>query len=352
MPVASASRVVRFAPVWRARIIRPDRRSGPEGPCRSHVTSRSTPSTARKKATIFLSGIQALVRLPLDQHRADRRRGPQHRHADLGLPRLAAGRARPHARAQPAAARASTTSSSSPASTRTSAPPSSTAASSPTTSRSRSTTACSACGTARARASTAPATSSSTPTSPAWAARRRAGAGRRRSALEVLDAAHALRGGASTTRSSRCCSRATSRRSWTWGGWASSCRATPGCGSASRSSPTSPTRSAPPRSAPGRVSDRRSRASTCEGRPWRHTQNPMLLPPYGARDGARDPLRAPGGGQGLRRRQRAQPRDARHRPTPGWASPPPARRTTTCARRSRELGLDDAALASPRHPAS
>ena len=94
---------------------------------------------------------------------------PQHRHADLGLPRLAARRARPHARAQPRAARASTTSSSSPASTRTSAPPPSTAASSPTSSRSRSTTACSACGTARARASTAPATSSSTPTSPASA---------------------------------------------------------------------------------------------------------------------------------------------------------------------------------------
>ena len=29
----------------------------------------------REEGAIFLSGIQALVRLPLDQHRADRRRG-------------------------------------------------------------------------------------------------------------------------------------------------------------------------------------------------------------------------------------------------------------------------------------
>ena len=29
----------------------------------------------REEGRIFLSGIQALVRLPLDQHRADRRRG-------------------------------------------------------------------------------------------------------------------------------------------------------------------------------------------------------------------------------------------------------------------------------------
>ena len=80
--------------------------------------------------------------------------------------------------------------------------------------------------------------------------RRRAGPRRRRSAVEVLDAAHPLRGRASTTPSSPCSSRAASRRSWTWAAWASSCRATPACGSGSRSSPTSPTRSAPPRSRP------------------------------------------------------------------------------------------------------
>jgi len=33
----------------------------------------------QEDGTIFLSGIQALVRLPLDQHRADKRRGQPYR---------------------------------------------------------------------------------------------------------------------------------------------------------------------------------------------------------------------------------------------------------------------------------
>src|SRR5256885_9894320 len=42
------------------------------------TTTRAFPRDAksrREEGLIFLSGIQALVRLPLDQHRADRRRG-------------------------------------------------------------------------------------------------------------------------------------------------------------------------------------------------------------------------------------------------------------------------------------
>ena len=38
---------------------------------------------------VFLSGLQAIARLPLDQIRADRRRGSQHRRLRVGLPGLA-----------------------------------------------------------------------------------------------------------------------------------------------------------------------------------------------------------------------------------------------------------------------
>ena len=54
---------------------------------------------------VLLTGVQALVRLVLDQHRADRAPRPQHRHDDLGLPGLAARRPRQGAPAQPQAAR-------------------------------------------------------------------------------------------------------------------------------------------------------------------------------------------------------------------------------------------------------
>ncbi len=74
-------------------------------------------------------------------------------------------------------------------------------------------------------------------------------------------------------------------------------------------------------------------ASSYEGRPWQAHAEPAAAAALRPRDGARDPLRAAGGGQGLRRRQRAQPRSPSDTPRPGSASPPPARPTTTCARR-------------------
>src|SRR4030095_14113954 len=62
-------------PSGSARIIRPDRRSRPGG---SMPIARDFSLDAKyrqEEGVVFLSGIQALVRLPLDQHRADRRRG-------------------------------------------------------------------------------------------------------------------------------------------------------------------------------------------------------------------------------------------------------------------------------------
>ena len=46
---------------------------------------------------IYLSGVQALVRLPMLQRERDRAAGPQHRGLHLRLPRLAARHVRPHA---------------------------------------------------------------------------------------------------------------------------------------------------------------------------------------------------------------------------------------------------------------
>ena len=162
--------------------------------------------------------------------------------------------------------------------------------------------------------------------------RRRAGARRRRSALEVLDAAHPLRG--------RLLRRPVPR-------------ALPG------QRPGDPGHGPPGLRAVavlrpvGRVQDRhqrrrrdRHRRGRARSREHRRPALRVGRPPVAAHaepdaaaalrpgDGARDPLRTPGGGQGLRRRQRAEPRDARHRPRPGWGWSPPARRTTTCARRS------------------
>ena len=73
----------------------------------------------QERGRVYLSGIQALVRLPLDQHRADRRARPQHGHVHLRLSRLAARRARPDPRAQSRSSSPSTTSCSPPGSTRT-----------------------------------------------------------------------------------------------------------------------------------------------------------------------------------------------------------------------------------------
>ncbi len=206
----------------------------------------------QEEGVVFLSGIQALVRLPLDQHRADRRRGLNtatlisgYRGSPLGGLDLTLERNRP-------TAAPSTTSSSSPASTRTSAPPSSTAASSPT------------CfpqpkydgvlgmwyGKGAGRRPHA-ATSSSTPTSPASASNGGVlalGGDDPLSKSSTLPTAlrgrvlrRAVPGALPGQRAGDPRHRAA---------WASSSRATPGSGSASRSSPTSPTRSAPPRSRP------------------------------------------------------------------------------------------------------
>ena len=296
--------------------------------------SRSTPSTARTRAPIFLSGIQALVRLPLDQHRADRRRGLNTATLISGYRGSPLGGLDLHARAQPASCCASTTSSSSPASTRTSAPPPSTAASSPTSSRKPKYDGVLGMwygkGPGVDRTGDIFKHANFAGRRPL---RRRARARRRRPAVEVVDAADALRGRVLRRVHSRCSSRATCRRSSTSAGSASSCRATPGSGSASRSSPTSPTRSAPPRSRPSAIVDRRSRASSCDGKPWQPHAEPDAAAAVRPRARARDPLRPLEAAQGVRRRQPAQPDHRADAATPGSASRRRARPTTTCARR-------------------
>ena len=104
---------------------------------------------------MFVTGIQALVRLPLDAAPARPRGRAEHGRLRHRLSRLAARRLRPAAGAGASRCSTRTTSSTSPASTRTSRPP-------PARARSRSgwtaraaTTACSRSGTARAPASTA-----------------------------------------------------------------------------------------------------------------------------------------------------------------------------------------------------
>ena len=307
----------------------------------------------QQEGVVFLSGIQALVRLPLDQHRADRAARPQHRHADLRLPRLAARRPRPDARAQPDR--------------------------------------CCAehnvvfiSGVNEDLGATVVYGSQLANLLPAAEVRRRArhvvrqgpgcrphrrhlqarqlrrrrperrcaGPRRRRPAVEVLDAARPTPRSPSTTRSVP--------------------RALPG------------QRPGDPRPRPpglravallrplGRLQDRHQRrrrdrhrrgragprerssipASLRRARPWRHTPEPDAAAALRPRDGARDPLRPPGGGA-----RPSPPRNglnritARHARARGSASSPPARPTTTCARRSASSGCDDAALRQPRHPA-
>ena len=70
-----------------------------------------------------MSGVQALVRLPMLQRTRDALRRAEHRRLHQRLPRLAARRLRPGAVGGQEAPGRSTTSSSSPASTRSSAPP-------------------------------------------------------------------------------------------------------------------------------------------------------------------------------------------------------------------------------------
>ena len=121
----------------------------------------------REDGRVFLSGVQALARLPVDQLRIDRRNGLRHRRVRVRLPGLAR-RHVPGGGSAAAAARCPICPSSSvPASTRSWRRRRSWAASSPTRSATSATTASSASGTARRPASTGPATPSATACSPA-----------------------------------------------------------------------------------------------------------------------------------------------------------------------------------------
>ena len=124
-------------------------------------------SFTREEGVVHIGGIDALVRLTLDQVRADERRGLKtgmfvsgYRGSPVGMLDAAL-----HQAAE-AAARAQHPGSST-ASTRTSPPPRCGARRCCTPSATRSSTASPACGTARRRASTAAAMRSSTPTTPA-----------------------------------------------------------------------------------------------------------------------------------------------------------------------------------------
>ncbi len=115
---------------------------------------------------IFLSGTQALVRLPMLQRERDRARGstPPASSRAIAARRSACTTTRCGA---PKPSSSSTTSSSRPASTRIWRPPPCGAASRSACFPAPRSMACSASGTARAPASTAPSTRSSTPTRPA-----------------------------------------------------------------------------------------------------------------------------------------------------------------------------------------
>ena len=116
----------------------------------------------------FMSGVQALVRLPMLQRKRDAIVRPQHRRLHQRLPRLAARRLRPGAVGGEEAPRGAEHRL--PARRQRGARGDrrvGLAAARPLSADRRSSTACSASGTARARASTAAPTSSSTPTWPA-----------------------------------------------------------------------------------------------------------------------------------------------------------------------------------------
>ena len=143
---------------------------------------------------ILLTGVQGLVRLPLDQHRADRRLG-LHTATMIsgyqGSPSLGLDPSWPAAASSPRSITYCVVPGVNEDLGATAVYGSQLASAG----QPNATTACSASGTARARASTAPATSSSTRTSPASAAHgRRARPGRRRPELQVVDAPVARRG--------------------------------------------------------------------------------------------------------------------------------------------------------------
>ena len=296
----------------------------------------------QEDGTIFLSGIQALVRLPLDQHRADRRRGLNtatlisgYRGSPLGgfdltLERnpQAAQRAqrRVHLRRQRGPRRHR----------RVRQPARQLLPAGQVRRRARRLVRQGPRRRPHRRHLQARELRRRRP------ARRRAGAGRRRSALEVLDAADALRG-----RLLR--------------------RAVPGAVPGQRAGDPRP-RAARLRAvallgAVGRLQDRderRRRDRHRRGRPRPHRDRRPRLPVRGQAVAATPRTRcccrptastwsARSTTAGWRRPRSSPPptgstgsRSTRR--TPGSASPPPARPTTTCARRWRELGLDEAAL--------
>ena len=168
----------------------------------------STTSTSLEDGPILLTGVQALVRLLLDQHRADRApraatpatfvsgyQGSPLGGLDQELARAARARSTEH-----------DVRFTCPASTRSSPrPPSWGTQLAGAAARRRATTACSASGTARRRASTAPPTRSATATSSASSRTGGAlAAGRRRPELQVLDAAERVRVAARRACTCRC----------------------------------------------------------------------------------------------------------------------------------------------------
>src|SRR5215218_1358572 len=71
--LASGARGVRSSPM--ATTVRPPTGAGGHSPQGERADFSLTDKYDRESGLIYLTGIQALVRLPLDQHRADRRRG-------------------------------------------------------------------------------------------------------------------------------------------------------------------------------------------------------------------------------------------------------------------------------------
>ena len=187
------------------------------------------------EGTILLTGIQALIRITIDQHRADAAPRPAHGHVHLGIPGLATRHARPDDQAHAAAARRARRS---VAAGHQRGPGRHRGVGEPATS------ARSPCPTRRrprhvvrqgSRASIAAATCSSTPTS--WASRTTAACSPSAGTIRAPSPRRCRRTPTRpfTTRSCRSSIPARSRRCWISASTATRCPATPVCGSGSRS---------------------------------------------------------------------------------------------------------------------